>query len=45
MVNHLLKISQEDPSGYEVPTEEKVKVDRFAYLPNNANSEEVKEIK
>jgi hypothetical protein len=45
MLNYLGKINPDDTCVYEIPTEDKVKVDRFAYLPNHSNTEEVKEIK
>ena len=38
-------LNPDDGANYGAPTEEQVKVDRFPYLPNPTDSEEIKEIK
>lgn len=39
LVNNITNLNPNSGVVYEVPTEEKVKVDRFAYLPGPADCE------
>ena len=42
LLNHLHSLNPEDDTLYEAPSETKMKVDRFAYLPRATDSSETK---
>lgn len=39
LLKHLQYLNPEDETFYEIPSETKIKVDRFSYLPKASDSE------